>query len=256
MAKYLSVDFRTGKLYEFSSTKQEGFVEYKSSTGSISYRRYENRGVLGELLNVGIRNSKFGDVIQVAQKTQDGTIVISRLDLYDKQYNVDQDFAEPFIRLVGSLKKGETYKFLTYSLSAEDQKKFDTENGKTPQEKYYDRKGVSIKLEDGTKVDNYLYYRGDDESIVIPEVVWKEHPSTPGKKRPSAASLEVKTEFLVAKLKEAIENGLAYEAYTGDSNQSNDAPAQEAAPKQESAPVEEPQTASAGADEEYDDLPF
>lgn len=251
MTKYLSVDFNSGTLYEYSPTEKEGFEQYTSATGKVSFRRYERKGVTGELLSVGIKDTKFGDEIWISQKVENGDIVVSKLKLYDKSFNIEQNFAEPFTRLIGNLKKGETYKFQPYVLSAEDQRKGDEEQGREVKNKYYEKAGVSIKLADGTRVENTLYYKGDDPETTIPETVWKDHPSKQGKRMPSASSLEIKTEFLINKLKEGIANGLAYQS----SSSSNSAPAQS-----QEAPSEAPTTAPTAAEpvveEEYDDLPF
>lgn len=246
MAKYLGVDYANGSLYEYSKTQKEGFQKHESQTGKVTYRRYELRGVTGSLQSVEIRDSKIGEQINISLKVEDEFVVI-KLPLYDQSGNVQKDYAEPFIRVVGNMQKGVTYKIQPYLFTGDAQKELDQKDGKDIKEKYYDRTGVSVKLEDGTKVDATLFYGGDNPDTAIPMVVWKDHPTKPGKRKPSAASLEEKAEFLIAKLKQAIDSGLASE-----SNSSNSSPTP---PKAYNNPPE-PEEQEMLAEEEYDDLPF
>ena len=241
MAKNLRIDFTTSMLFEYSKVQKDEFTEHVSSKGNTSFRKYYRQGITGSLESVEIRDSKFGQNLQLVFKEDNGELVYTQVNLYDQRGEVDNAFAEPIIRLVENLEKGVIYKVVPYNLSAEDQKSYDeTTEGREVKQKYYDRRGVSVKLEDGTKIKDTLTY-GDNGNI--PSIVWKEHPSSPGKKKPSAASLEEKTEFLVATLKSAIDNGLAYKSTSTNS-----------APKQETTP--EMATAGADANEEHDDLPF
>lgn len=255
MAKYLDVDFNSATLYEYSKESKEGFKEHTSSKGNKSFRKLYNKGVTGELLNVSLRTRDIGDLLQIALRNSDDEVVVLKFNLFDNQGNIEQDFAENIIRFLGNMEKGTVYKIQPYLLKADVQKKYDTETaGRTVRDKYYDNRGVSIKLEDGTRVEASLRYKGDGDNI-IPELVWRPHPTKEGKQKPSAASLEARTDFLIEKLKEATEGHLQYEDTTSDSSESSESQQENTnSDVQGQAPVEAPKNPV--LEEEYDDLPF
>lgn len=218
MAKYLEIDYAKSRLYEYAYTPQEGFEEHKSSNNKITYRKYYNKGVTGEMLNIGIRTNEGNNNRQnltVALKNDDGIFVLN-FPLYDSNGYIDSTFAEPIITKLGNMDKKMVYTIFPYTLSAEDQKKYDEKTeGREVRQSYRDLKSVSIKLGEGTKVKNALLYNGKEETDPnkVPALVWRDHPTKPGSKKPSAASLEAKSDFLIAYLKEAVNGHLAYEAF-------------------------------------------
>jgi hypothetical protein len=239
MAKYLQIEGKSGRVFEYSKTAQEGFEEYKSSTGNTSYRNYYNTGVYGTLLNVSIRDSKIGEQLQVSVKNGNEYINL-QFPLYTERGGIDNRYAESLIRFLPSLEKGKGYRFYPYAIEQE---------GTT-----YMNHGISViespnpeTEEKGNKVEPYLEYSKDPKGDKqIPNLTWKE---VAGKNRPSAVSQEAKDEFLFGFLKEAVDGHLKYEGGSSNSTQeSTPTPKQEESKGQE-APVID------GADE-YDDLPF
>lgn len=206
---YLSIDFKSSQLFEYSKEAKEGFEPQEGRSG---YRRFLNEGITGELLNVGVRDSKIGQQINVALKDENGDYNYIQIGLYDQKGNVDGSFGESLIRYLPHLKKGETYRFYPYNLTAETQKSNDESQGKEVRSKYYDQRGISVKLNGDTKVDTISYNkRGEKDSNKIPNLEWKE---VLGKNKPTAVSLEAKNEFLLSIVSNAVDGHLKYEGNT------------------------------------------
>ena len=248
---YLQLDYSNSEMYEYSKTEKEGFEAHTSSTGNTTYRKHYPKGVFGELLNIGIKETDFGDKLQVSLKHNDD-FVHMQFSLYDQKGNVDNRYAEDLIRYVGNLKKGGAYRFYPYKLSADDQRKSDEERGAEVRSRYYDRYGVSVKTADlGNevaleKVEPALMYGGDGDNA-IPKVTWSMNRAKKNVQNP--VELAKKNEFLLDKLMQAVEGHLAYEA-----NASEQAPVQQNAKPSKKVPTATPQEAFDIQDE--DDLPF
>lgn len=242
MAKYLQIEGKTGRVFEYSKTEKEGFEKYESSTGNVSYRKYYNKGVFGTLLNVSIRDSKIGEQLQVSVKNGDDYVNL-QFPLYTEKGNIDNRYAESLIRFLPNLEKGKGYRFYPYSIENE-------ETG-------YNTYGISViespnpeAEEKGEKVEPFLQYskepKGEKE---IPNLEWKK---VAGKNKPSAVSLEAKDEFLYGYLKKAVDGHLKYEGSSSSSSNSSSN-----TPKSNSESTTAPkQDAPATDEDEYDDLPF
>ena len=111
--KYLQLDQGKGSFFEYSGSEKEGFEEFKSTKGNISYRKYYHRGVNGVLDSVNLFDGKFGKQIQVAIKAEDDTHML-QIDLYDQKDNVS-NFAEELIKFVPLLNKGDSIEFNAYN---------------------------------------------------------------------------------------------------------------------------------------------
>lgn len=254
MNKYLQLDYSNSQLYEYSKEPKDGFTEYKSNTGNISYRKYYKTGVYGTLMNVSVRESNRGSkYIGVAIKSVDGDHLYLQIDLFNQRGTIDDRYAESLIRVLGNLKKGGEYRFFTYNLTADTQRASDEKDDNRPtKDKYYDVYGVSVKtanIEENKvidKVEPALAYTGEGKNV-IPKLKWVEDTLDSSKKKPTAVSVEAKDNFLKEALKSAIEGHLKYE---DDSNNSSET-AQEEKPKQDVNKNNSP------ADEDdKDDLPF
>ena len=240
MAKYLQIEGKAGRVFEYSKAEKEGFEKYESSTGNVSYRKYYNKGVYGTLLNVSIRPSKIGEQLQVSVKNGDEYVNL-QFPLYTEKGNIDSRFAESIIRFLPSLEKGKGYRFYPYAIEQEGTS--------------YMNYGVSVinspnpeAEEKGDKVEPFLEYsktpKGDKQ---IPNLVWKE---SAGKNKPSAVSLEAKDEFLFDYLKEAVDGHLKYEG--GSSNTSQESTPKDTPKSEESKPKD----VTPSEPDDYDDLPF
>ena len=252
MSTYLQVDFKTGTAFQYSGSHKEGFEEHTNSKGDVSYRKYFKKGVFGTLQNASVRDSKIGPQLQIALKVGDEYTYL-QTSLHDQKGNI-ADFAESLIRFLPNLEKGKDYRFFPYVLTAENQRKYDVEQGKEPRKKYYDSRGFSIKLADLTtltvtdKVEAAIGYNKPEEKdeAKIPAIEW-EDGATEGKKVPEPVSVAIKKKFLTAQLKEATEGHLKYEDNSSSSSATQSEPATATATtSQSSTPVED----------DHDDLPF
>jgi len=219
MSKYLNLDWNKSQMYEWSQTQQEGSEPAQNGNG---FRKYYDKGVVGELQNVGVLEGKFGHQISISVKDGNGDFLNLLFSLYDQKGNVDNQYAESVIRFLPNLQKGQTYRFYPYRIDAETQKNQDQEAGKEVRNKYYDNTGISIKTEDGEKVEAALQYTGKGKNV-IPKLVWKENAM--GQNRPTAVSVEEKNEFLLTHLKNATEGHLKFEkSNTSEPKQNNSTP--------------------------------
>lgn len=244
--RYLQLDWKSSNLYEYSKNEQEGFEKHTSDSGKVTFRKYEKKGITGELLNVGVRDSKIGQLLTLAFKV-DGNITVVQFNLYDQRNQVDNTYPEAIIAHLGNLKKGETYTVVPYNLTKEAQKTYDEKtDGREVRDKYYDKRAVSFK-QDGVRVDMYLSY-AEGEELSIPRLDWKEDRFNEGKKKPTAVSLEARNEFLLDQLEKAVQGHLAYESTETKPAEKQEKVA-EKVEKKEAAPAKK-------AVESNNDLPF
>jgi len=191
MSKYLNVEFGTGKVYEKSNDPREGYEEFVSSKGNKTFRKYYTKGVYGTLTAVEKRDSPIGEQIQLVLKDKSGEFQNLQFSLYDTNGNIDNRFAENLIRTLPNVKIGENYRIFPYVIEADEKNK-------------YGSSGVSIvkaniEAETVNKEDKvelaYRYLKKDEEAkdTDVPKLIFKEQR---GKNRPTAASLEEKTNFL------------------------------------------------------------
>lgn len=184
--KYLSLDYKSGTLFEYSKDQKEGFEKHTSSTGKESYRKYYKYGVEGTLNNIQIRDSNFGKELSI--QMDEGFIV--NFGINNQKGHVDQ-FTESVIKVLPSLTKGDALKIAPYNFLPEGEK--------------YSKAGVSISV-NGEKVKGLTnaYYK--DGKLVkgdVPAVQYKESPL--GGKKPSAADQEKKDEYLLEVLAKETE---------------------------------------------------
>ena len=254
--RYLQLDWKSSNLYEYSKTEKEDFKEETSSKGNVSYRKYENKGITGELLNVGVKDSNIGPQLKLAFKTPNGDTVVTQFNLFDQKGQVDNTYPESIIVHLGNLVKGQSYTMYPYNLDAATQKKYDeTTEGREVRVKYYDKRAVSFKI-DGVKVKSFLTY-AEGQATSVPRLTWKKKMiGGEEKNRPSAVSIEAKDDFLNEALTAAVTGHLAYES-TGSSTSSTSATTAEAKTVVHQAKPISPQEAFRDAPaDSHDDLPF
>lgn len=240
---YLQLESKSGRIYQYSKTEQEGFEKHDNGT----FRKYWMTGLYGTLQNVSIRDSKIGEQIQLTVKNN-GDYLILQFPLYTQQGNIDNRYAESLIRFLRNLTKGTGYRFYPYAMEQEDSK--------------YLKYGMSVITspnpeaeEKGDKVESYLTYaKVPNLETDIPNLVWKE---IAGKNKPSAVSLEAKDEFLYKELVLATDGHLTY---TGSAGSNSVAPKTDNSNSAESKSEAKEVSSSTATDtpppDEYDDLPF
>lgn len=236
---YLQLEFGSGHFFDYSKEEKDGYVKHTSTKGNVSYRKYYKDGVSGILESVSIYDGKFGQQISITIK--DGEeIYYLPVDIYDQSKQVDNTYAESLIKLLPLLEKGQNVTISGYNFKPEDSK--------------YPRIGISIKVSGEklkSEITNSYYKDGELVPGDVPAIVWVEKL---GKKKPSAASIEAKDEYLLSIL-EREEQRLTWKT-NDNQNSSSEAP-KEQAPKQEAAKSEPeaPAMPPSNSDDD-DDLPF
>lgn len=236
---YLQLEFGSGHFFDYSKEEKDGYVKHTSTKGNVSYRKYYKDGVSGILESVSIYDGKFGQQISITIKEGD-EIYYLPVDIYDQSKQVDNTYAESLIKLLPLLEKGQNVTITGYNFKPEDSK--------------YSKIGISIKVSGEklkSEITNSYYKDGELVPGDVPAIVWVEKL---GKKKPSAASIEAKDEYLLSVL-EREEKRLTWKN-SDNQNSSNEAP-KEQAPKQEAAKSEPeaPAMPPSNSDDD-DDLPF
>lgn len=233
---YLQLEFGSGHFFDYSKEEKDGYVKYTSNKGNVSYRKYYKEGVSGILDSVSIYDGKFGQQISITIKDGD-EIYYLPVDIYDQSKQVDNTYAESLIKLLPLLEKGQNITVAGYNFKPEDSK--------------YSRIGISIKVS-GEKLKSEItnsYYNKEGELVKgdIPAIVWVEKL---GKKKPSAASIEAKDEYLLS----ILEREEARLTWKNSSNESqSDGNLKENTSKQSN---QESQNTPLGHSDDDDDLPF
>ena len=227
---FLKLEGSTGKFFEIQKEEKEGYEKFTSTTGKVSYRKHY-KNITGELVNTEIRDTDYGQKFQLAFKTED-TIFKLELNIFSQDGNVENRYMESIIKFLPNLKKGDTYTTLAYNFIPEGDK--------------YAKVGFSFKK--GTEkvelaLKNSYYKDGNLVEGDIPAIKWVEKL---GKKKPSAASLEVKDEYLLKVLQENNDR-LKYGSLDSNILAHYEEIAKEEAPKK---------AAAVAATIEDDDLPF
>lgn len=233
-----------GSLFEYSQTEKPEFKEHTNSKGTVSYRKYYNKGIGGNLLWINRKNNQYlnnREEIEVVLADGDITYYVTFPVLNNNGDEVD-DFVEAFIRLLPNMEKGKRYNVNNWHM-----KKGDVINGEPVK---YNNSGVTVKNENGEKVEPALAYiteanpKGD-----IPRIEWKEKA---GKNRPTAVSKEAKLDFLYDKLVEET----ARLAYSEGSNTPTQQAPREEEPKATPTTKGKVDEKKSFLPEANDDLPF
>lgn len=238
--EYLQLSFKDGKFYAYSKTQEDEYVEHKSSTGNVTYRKYYDN-VSGALESVSMVKTDLGEKISLRFKTVSGDVQIAQFNIFDSKGNVDR-FAESLVSFLPNLQKGGVYILSAYNF--------------IPEKEQYAKVGVSIKDENGAKVEralsNSYYKEGKLVEGDIPAIEWVEKR---GKKMPSASSLEAKTDYLYGVMeKESARLGYVASAHEPANHTAPSTPQHTEVP---SAPKRAKAVAAPAVEEEDDDdLPF
>lgn len=190
MKNYLQVNY-DGSIFQYSKDPKDGFVEHKNSKGNVSYRKYFNKGVDGELVDIFKRNNQYKNGAEelslVLKDGEDENVLV--FNVLNQDGSSIDEFTEPLLTLLPKMNKGSRYNVNNWFM-----KKGDTVNG---EEVKYNRKGVTVKL-DGNKIQSditFEYTKKDGTHVAgdVPQLVWKE---VAGKNRPTAASKEARLIYL------------------------------------------------------------
>lgn len=270
MKNYLELDFRSGSLYEFSSTEKEGYEKYTSSTGNVTYRRYVKTGVAGKLKAVYISDQEgFGMQLRVIVENPVDWFMI-KIPVFTSAGRMDS-YLESLLAFLPNMDLGKEYRLFPYSGELEGK------NGKT-----YTSRGFSVKeatvdgdgvVTVGEKVERYLKFIPKDVEVdpndptYIPKLDFVKGLN--GKPKPSATSLAVQKEFMESLLQEQLERL--------DTKQEDSSTNTQEAPKEEAkkpvntttvpkspikkailpkASAKAPLNVVADTDEDDDDVPF
>ncbi len=231
---YLQVDFKSGNIFQFSKTIQEGYESHINTKGVESWRKFFKKGLYAKLEGVSIRDTNFGKEISLYTKMGNGDTAYLNFPLLDQKRNL-ASYAESLITVLPSLKVGESYRFFPYNIK---------DDGAT-----YGNIGVSVVLAnlenesvlegvDKPKRLSYSYRSKDGIDVKgdIPAIVWEE-------------------DYTGAKIKnESAKNKFLYEALNKFiAGLSSQAPTQASTPApQAAAPKTEPKVETPT----HDDLPF
>ena len=193
MKNYLQANY-DGTIFQYSKDQKEGFVEHKNTVGKISYRKYFNKGVDGELTGIFKRTNEYkNNAEEVSLVLQNGeTENILTFPILNQGGDALDEFAEALAFILPKMEKGRTYNVNNWFM-----KKGDTVGGEVVK---YNNKGVTVKLE-GNKIKTgftfeHIKGRGTaDEKHVpgdVPMLKWK---MSAGKNRPTAVSKEARLNF-------------------------------------------------------------
>ena len=240
---YLQLEFGSGKFFEYSKEEKDGYVKHTSTKGNVSWRKYADEGVTGTLESVSIYDGKFGQ--QISLNIREGEeIYYVPIDIYDQSKQVDNTYAESLIKLLPQLQKGQNITITGYNFKPDD----------SP----YSKIGISVKVSGEKLKSNIMnsYYNKQGELVPgdIPAIIWVEKL---GKKKPSAASIEAKDEYLLDLL-------VQHEARLTWKKEDNNTESVRAEAPKEAKPTPTPTAEeafgtpelSSTADDDDDDLPF
>lgn len=252
MKKYLSLEYGTGRIFEYSKEEKPGFEKYSTKDGNISYRNYYLKGVRGVYKGLKIEEGNFGEQVKIGLEDNGTTFIVCMNTKSGSYY--DNDFFVPFIQYLKNMELGETYLMQPYRF--------------TPKGEKYEKTGVSIKDENNNPLErgtSLAYYKGKgkDRELVdgdIPPLEFKQKKS--GKWELDKVAAAKRDEVIDNLVEEAEEEHKAdfssgiegYNVTSADyaSKGGNNTPQSTEAPVKEEAVVEQ----EVESEVEDDDLPF
>jgi hypothetical protein len=217
---YLSIDYATGRLFESSKAKKEGFEEHVNSKNAVSYRRYYESGIYGKLDNIGLRNSDFGKQIGIKMSAEGYTFYV-QMNLNDQKGFVSNGYTESLIKILPNLLKGETYTLRPYSFLPKDEQGNEIPGAR-------EVKGISFKNGADIKIEALLTNERISKTGTItpgdiPALVFEQNAL--GEVKPTAVSQEKRSNFLLeVVIREIGDNGRLAWAKGDGSAEGNQAP--------------------------------
>lgn len=243
MTNYLQT-YYDGTMFQFSKDEKEGYVKHTNSKDKVSYRKYYNTGVEGQLKQISLKKNEHLNNREEIEIVLDNVGEEYKLSMPVLNNNGDEvdDFVEALIRQLPNMKLGETYNINNWRLN-----KGDIINDEVVK---YTNSGVTVK-KDGEKIGYALSYITDNNPKGdIPRLEWKE---LAGKNRPTAVSKEAKLTFLYETLQKEVER------LSGTATNNSSRP-QSASKPSNKVPTATPQEAFEPVvdlnEDDYQDLPF
>src|SRR5690606_5739089 len=183
---YLTVNY-DGSIFQYSRDEKEGYVKFTNSKNKVSYRKYFNKGVEGNLLWVNRKKNEYlnnREELQLVLGSEDETYYVTFVVMNQSGDSID-DFTESLLRFLPKMDKGSVYNIGAWKMN-----KGDVIKG---EEVKYDNSGVTVKF-GGEKLKPALSFKTEKNPTgTIPMLEWKE---IAGSKKPTAASKEEKLVYL------------------------------------------------------------
>lgn len=133
MRKYLSLEQKTGRFFEYSKDPVEGWEKHTSTTKDgatkVSYRNYYVGPVAGIFKGIKVQDGKFGAQFQVGLESEGITRILSFPYKSPKGYHDDR-FLTPLLKVLPGMQMGEEYSVSAYNF--------------TPDDSIYEKSGVKV----------------------------------------------------------------------------------------------------------------
>lgn len=125
---FLNLEASTGRFFEYSKVAKDGFtkvenVNPKTKATSVSYRRYFERGVFGNLVSLSKREREMGtakvmEMSIVLDNPEENAIYYCNFPLFTQKGSIN-DYSMSVIRVIGSLEKDKAYCFRPFAIDNE-----------------------------------------------------------------------------------------------------------------------------------------
>lgn len=189
MTKYLQIAFAEGKLFEYSSTPKDEFVEHVGAkNGKTTYRKYYDKGFTGVFKSLTVvKNPNLGiDEIKVSFQDETNDWVNITFGAYNQTGDAYSEFAASFISQLDGMREGGTYTFSPYNFESE------SEDGTKRKQV-----GISIRNEEGEKLSKLtqakIFKDGNVKEGDIPAAIWTVSPTGKPKKNEDERTIYLKS---------------------------------------------------------------
>lgn len=171
MNKYLELEQKDGRFFEYSKEPKEGFEKHTKESGNVSYRKTYEKGAIGKLKYINEKEDDFGKgkvksaVLVVEDENKD--MLYLKIPVMSSKGSLNEYF-EQLATFLPNLKFGETYRIYPYSMEV-------TYENKAGENKTSNNRGFSIStydIENDTKlvkVERFHTYGAQGD---IPNVIW------------------------------------------------------------------------------------
>ncbi len=239
--KYLELDQKNGRFFEYSKDEKDGFEKHTTDSGKVSYRKTYDKGVIGKLKFINEKENDFGK-----GKFKSAQLVVESGD--DRMYLTVQilnakgglnEYFEQLATILPNMKVGETYRIFPYTMEVPYE-------NKAGEKKTATNRGFSVHaydVDNDVKLDKVERAHNYGKDGDIPDVVWT--PETDMGVTKNVKDDKARRNFLYEVFKQTL---------SADNTPKSETPKEEsAAPK--TAEKEVPVT-NFNDEEDNDDLPF